>query len=190
VTCGLCRHLLQLCTVLARSRAPRPGIGLRRRTSRSVRVDKTSPWHTMAGRLILAGVAVAFIWQALGICFIFIGRLSAASHTVYFLDARRIGARHIWGTSLVSFFSPCYLGASYLIHKGPLIWTPDIRRWNGQHVRVCRYVRFRSHRSFVVCCILTSGWVAFFGGVFDLGFCRFMVPPHCAFLLVGRRFIR
>jgi len=67
-----------------------------------------------AGRLILAGVAVAFVLTALGNLFIFMGD-HRASHTVIFWMLGGLGLAQ-WGQLWFPFLT-LLLGASYLIYK-------------------------------------------------------------------------
>jgi len=111
-----------------------------------------------AGRLILAGVAVAFVLTALGNLFIFMGD-HRASHTVIFWMLGGLGLAQ-WGQLWFPFLT-LLLGASYLIYKA-------------------RYLNamMSSYRNCGVCLINWSR-----GGIFGRDwFCRFDGAAHCAFI--------
>jgi iron complex transport system permease protein len=129
-----------------------------------------------AGRLILAGVAVAFILTALGNLFIFMGD-HRASHTVIFWMLGGLGLAQ-WGQLWFPFFTLLF-GASYLIHKARYLNAMTL----GDETASTLGVPVRRFRLIVivVCALLTGAAVAFSGVI---GFVGLMVP-HIVRLLVG-----
>ncbi|TEW55671.1 iron ABC transporter permease [Psychromonas sp. RZ22] len=129
-----------------------------------------------AGRLILAGVAVAFILTALGNLFIFMGD-HRASHTVIFWMLGGLGLaqwNQLW-FPLVTLI----IGASYLIYKAKylnaMILGDETARTLGVPAQ-----RFRL-LVIIICALLTGAAVAFSGVI---GFVGLMIP-HIIRLLVG-----
>lgn len=129
-----------------------------------------------AGRLILAGVAVAFVLTALGNLFIFMGD-HRASHTVIFWMLGGLGLAQ-WGQLWFPFLT-LLLGASYLIYKArylnAMILGDESASTLGVPVQRFRLIVI------VVCALLTGAAVAFSGVI---GFVGLMVP-HIVRLLVG-----
>jgi len=129
-----------------------------------------------AGRLILAGVAVAFILTALGNLFIFIGD-HRASHTVIFWMLGGLGLAQ-WGQ--LSFpFMTFLLGAAYLIYKAKYLNAMTLGDETASTLGV-PVQRFR--RVVIVVCALLTGSAVAFSGV--IGFVGLMIP-HIIRLLVG-----
>ncbi len=129
-----------------------------------------------AGRLILAGVAIAFILTALGNLFIFMGD-HRASHTVIFWMLGGLGLAQ-WD----QLWFPCLallLGASYLIYKARFLNAMTLGDETASTLGV-PVTRFRL-MVIVVCALLTGAAVAFSGVI---GFVGLMVP-HITRLLVG-----
>lgn len=129
-----------------------------------------------AGRLILAGVAVAFILTALGNLFIFIGD-HRASHTVIFWMLGGLGLAQ-WGQlsfPLITFA----LGAAYLIYKAKYLNAMTLGDETASTLGV-PVQRFRM-LVIIVCALLTGSAVAFSGVI---GFVGLMIP-HIIRLLVG-----
>jgi len=129
-----------------------------------------------AGRLILAGVAVAFILTALGNLFIFIGD-HRASHTVIFWMLGGLGLAQ-WGQlsfPLITFA----LGAAYLIYKAKYLNAMTLGDETASTLGV-PVQRFRMV-VIIVCALLTGSAVAFSGVI---GFVGLMIP-HIIRLLVG-----
>ncbi|MEP0072552.1 MAG: iron ABC transporter permease [Marinomonas sp.] len=129
-----------------------------------------------AGRLILAGVAVAFILTALGNLFIFMGD-HRASHTVIFWMLGGLGLAQ-WGQLWFPFLT-LILGAGYLIYKArylnAMMLGDETASTLGVPVPRFRFIVI------VVCALLTGAAVAFSGVI---GFIGLMVP-HIVRLLVG-----
>ena len=129
-----------------------------------------------AGRLILAGVAVAFVLTALGNLFIFMGD-HRASHTVIFWMLGGLGLAQ-WGQLWFPFLT-LLLGASYLIYKArylnAMMLGDETASTLGVPVQRFRLIVI------VVCALLTGAAVAFSGVI---GFVGLMVP-HIVRLLVG-----
>ncbi|ETX12366.1 ABC transporter permease [Marinomonas ushuaiensis DSM 15871] len=129
-----------------------------------------------AGRLILAGVAVAFVLTALGNLFIFMGD-HRASHTVIFWMLGGLGLAQ-WGQLWFPFFT-LLLGAGYLIYKArylnAMMLGDETASTLGVPVQRFRLIVI------VVCALLTGAAVAFSGVI---GFVGLMVP-HIVRLLVG-----
>ncbi len=129
-----------------------------------------------AGRLILAGVAVAFILTALGNLFIFMGD-HRASHTVIFWMLGGLGLAQ-WGQLWFPLFT-LILGAGYLIYKArylnAMMLGDETASTLGVPVPRFRFIVI------VVCALLTGAAVAFSGVI---GFIGLMVP-HIVRLLVG-----
>lgn len=129
-----------------------------------------------AGRLILAGVAVAFILTALGNLFIFMGD-HRASHTVIFWMLGGLGLaqwNQLWFPLLT-----LLIGIGYLIYKAKylnaMMLGDETARTLGVPVQ-----RFRL-LVIIVCALLTGAAVAFSGVI---GFVGLMIP-HIVRLLVG-----
>lgn len=129
-----------------------------------------------AGRLILSGVAVAFMLTALGNMFIFLGDHRAA-HTAIFWMLGGLGLAQ-WGQLWFPLVA-LLLGSSYLIHKArylnAMMLGDESASTLGIPVR-----RFRL-TVIIVCALLTGAAVAFAGVI---GFVGLMVP-HIVRLLVG-----
>lgn len=129
-----------------------------------------------AGRLVLAGVAVAFILTALGNLFIFLGD-HRASHTVIFWMLGGLGLAQ-WNQLLFPFLTLLF-GGSYLLYKAKflnaMILGDETANTLGVPVQ-----RFRL-TVIVVCALLTGAAVAFSGVI---GFVGLMVP-HIVRLLIG-----
>jgi len=129
-----------------------------------------------AGRLILAGVAVAFILTALGNLFIFMGD-HRASHTVIFWMLGGLGLAQwaqLWFPLLT-----LLMGASYLIYKAKYLNAMTLGDETASTLGV-PVQRFRL-LVIIVCALLTGAAVAFSGVI---GFVGLMVP-HIVRLLVG-----
>jgi len=128
------------------------------------------------GRLILSGVAVAFILTALGNLFIFIGD-HRASHTVIFWMLGGLGLAQ-WGQLWFPFMT-LLLGASYLIYKAKYLNAMIL----GDETASTLGVPVQRFRLFVIiiCALLTGAAVAFSGVI---GFVGLMVP-HIVRLLIG-----
>lgn len=129
-----------------------------------------------AGRLILAGVAVAFVLTALGNLFIFMGDHRAA-HTVIFWMLGGLGLAQ-WGQL---WFPVCtlFFGACYLIYKAKYLNAMTLGDETASSLGI-PVQRFRLI-VIVVCALLTGAAVAFSGVI---GFVGLMVP-HIVRLLVG-----
>ncbi|MFI8620467.1 MAG: iron ABC transporter permease [Marinomonas sp.] len=129
-----------------------------------------------AGRLILAGVAVAFVLTSLGSLFIFMGD-HRASHTVIFWMLGGLGLAQ-WG-QLWFPISALVLGSAYLIYNArylnAMILGDETASTLGVPVERFRIVVI------VVCALLTGAAVAFSGVI---GFVGLMVP-HIVRLLMG-----
>ena len=129
-----------------------------------------------AGRLVLAGVAVAFVLTALGNLFIFMGD-HRASHTVIFWMLGGLGLAQ-WNQLWFPFIT-LLLGASYLIYKArylnAMMLGDETASTLGVPVQRFRLIVI------VVCALLTGAAVAFSGVI---GFVGLMVP-HIVRLLVG-----
>lgn len=129
-----------------------------------------------AGRLILAGVAVAFVLTSVGNLFIFMGD-HRASHTVIFWMLGGLGLAQ-WG-QLWFPIGTLLLGSAYLIYKArylnAMILGDETASTLGIPVE-----RFRI-MVIIVCALLTGAAVAFSGVI---GFVGLMVP-HIVRLLVG-----
>ncbi|MEG3753963.1 iron ABC transporter permease [Psychromonas arctica] len=129
-----------------------------------------------AGRLVLAGVAVAFILTALGNLFIFLGD-HRASHTVIFWMLGGLGLAQ-WNQLLFPFIT-LLLGASYLVYKAKFLNAMILGDETASTLGV-PVQRFRL-TVIVVCALLTGAAVAFSGVI---GFVGLMVP-HIVRLLIG-----
>lgn len=129
-----------------------------------------------AGRLVLAGVAVAFVLTAIGNLFIFMGD-HRASHTVIFWMLGGLGLAQ-WNQLWFPFIT-LLLGASYLIYKArylnAMMLGDETASTLGVPVQRFRLIVI------VVCALLTGAAVAFSGVI---GFVGLMVP-HIVRLLVG-----
>jgi iron complex transport system permease protein len=129
-----------------------------------------------AGRLVLAGVAVAFVLTALGNLFIFMGD-HRASHTVIFWMLGGLGLAQ-WNQLWFPFIT-LLVGASYLIYKArylnAMMLGDETASTLGVPVQRFRLIVI------VVCALLTGAAVAFSGVI---GFVGLMVP-HIVRLLVG-----
>jgi len=134
-----------------------------------------------SGRLILSGVAVAFIMSALGNLFIFIGD-HRASHTVIFWMLGGLGLAQ-WGQLWFPFIA-LVLGGSYLIYKARYLNAMMLGDETASTLGV-PVQRFRL-TVIVVCALLTGAAVAFSGVI---GFVGLMVP-HIVRLLVGSDYRR
>ncbi|MBU2020757.1 MAG: iron ABC transporter permease, partial [Gammaproteobacteria bacterium] len=129
-----------------------------------------------AGRLILAGVAVAFVLTALGNLFIFMGD-HRSSHTVIFWMLGGLGLAQ-WGQLWFPLVT-LLLGSSYLIYKARYLNAMTLGDESASTLGV-PVERFRLI-VIVVCALLTGAAVAFSGVI---GFVGLMVP-HIVRLLVG-----
>jgi len=129
-----------------------------------------------AGRLVLAGVAVAFVLTALGNLFIFMGD-HRASHTVIFWMLGGLGLAQ-WSQLWFPLMT-LLLGASYLIYKARYLNAMMLGDETASSLGV-PVQRFRL-MVIVVCALLTGAAVAFSGVI---GFVGLMVP-HIVRLLVG-----
>lgn len=129
-----------------------------------------------AGRLILAGVAVAFILAALGNLFIYMGD-HRASHTAIFWMLGGLGLAQ-WGQLWFPFLV-LLLGAGYLMYKARYLNAMMMGDETASTLGV-PVARFRLI-VIVVCALLTGAAVAFSGVI---GFIGLMVP-HIVRLLVG-----
>lgn len=129
-----------------------------------------------AGRLILAGVAVAFVLTALGNLFIFMGD-HRSSHTVIFWMLGGLGLAQ-WGQLWFPLVT-LVLGSGYLIYKARYLNAMTLGDESASTLGV-PVERFRLI-VIVVCALLTGAAVAFSGVI---GFVGLMVP-HIVRLLVG-----
>lgn len=129
-----------------------------------------------AGRLILAGVAVAFVLTALGNLFIFMGD-HRSSHTVIFWMLGGLGLAQ-WGQLWFPLVT-LLLGSGYLIYKARYLNAMTLGDESASTLGV-PVERFRLI-VIVVCALLTGAAVAFSGVI---GFVGLMVP-HIVRLLVG-----
>lgn len=129
-----------------------------------------------AGRLILAGVAVAFVLTALGNLFIFMGD-HRSSHTVIFWMLGGLGLAQ-WGQLWFPLVT-LLLGSGYLIYKARYLNAMTLGDESAGTLGV-PVERFRLI-VIVVCALLTGAAVAFSGVI---GFVGLMVP-HIVRLLVG-----
>ncbi|WP_067019520.1 FecCD family ABC transporter permease [Marinomonas spartinae] len=129
-----------------------------------------------AGRLILAGVAVAFVLTAFGNLFIFMGD-HRASHTVIFWMLGGLGLAQ-WGQLWFPFLTLIFCSA-YLIYKARFLNAMMLGDETASTLGV-PVQRFRL-LVIVVCALLTGAAVAFSGVI---GFVGLMVP-HIVRLLVG-----
>ena len=129
-----------------------------------------------AGRLVLTGVAVAFILTALGNLFIFLGD-HRASHTVIFWMLGGLGLAQ-WNQLWFPFLALC-IGAYYLIYKAKYLNAMIL----GDETAITLGVPVQRFRLtvVVVCALLTGAAVAFSGVI---GFVGLMVP-HIIRLFVG-----
>lgn len=129
-----------------------------------------------AGRLILAGVAVAFVLTAFGNLLIFMGD-HRSSHTVIFWMLGGLGLAQ-WGQLWFPLVT-LLLGSSYLIYKARYLNAMTLGDESASTLGV-PVPRFRLI-VIVVCALLTGAAVAFSGVI---GFVGLMVP-HIVRLLVG-----
>ncbi len=129
-----------------------------------------------AGRLILAGVAVAFVLTALGNLFIFMGD-HRSSHTVIFWMLGGLGLAQ-WGQLWFPLVT-LLLGSGYLIYNARYLNAMTLGDESASTLGV-PVERFRLI-VIVVCALLTGAAVAFSGVI---GFVGLMVP-HIVRLLVG-----
>ena len=129
-----------------------------------------------AGRLILAGVAVAFVLTALGNLFIFTGD-HRSSHTVIFWMLGGLGLAQ-WGQLWFPLVA-LVLGSGYLIYNARYLNAMTLGDESASTLGV-PVERFRLI-VIVVCALLTGAAVAFSGVI---GFVGLMVP-HIVRLLVG-----
>jgi len=128
------------------------------------------------GRLILAGVAVAFVLTAFGNLLIFMGD-HRSSHTVIFWMLGGLGLAQ-WGQLWFPLVT-LLLGSSYLIYKARYLNAMTLGDESASTLGV-PVPRFRLI-VIVVCALLTGAAVAFSGVI---GFVGLMVP-HIVRLLVG-----
>lgn len=129
-----------------------------------------------ASRLVLAGVAVAFILTALGNLLVFLGD-HRASHTVIFWMLGGLGLAQ-WG-QLWFPFACLVFGTSYLIYRARYLNAMTIGDETARTLGI-PVERFRL-TVIVVCALLTGAAVAFSGVI---GFVGLMIP-HIIRLVVG-----
>jgi len=129
-----------------------------------------------ASRLVLIGVAIAFIMTSLGSLFIFMGD-HRASHTVIFWMLGGLGLaqwEQLWFP-----FSALLLGFSYLIYQAKYLNAMTLGDETASTLGI-PVQRFRLI-VIVVCALLTGAAVAFSGVISFVG----LMIPHIIRLLVG-----